>query len=288
MPTAGTKTNRPDSILPRQRSVPDADPLHYTWLLYGRPKIGKSTFFAQWPGVLFLECEPGLKGLEVFKITVKDWSAVRKAVVALEAGGHAFRFAVFDTVDRAYDMCLDTVCRERGIEYPGEDASGHNDYGRSWRAVRQEFLSTIHRLIRTGLGVGFTSHAEEREIKTRAGERWDCVYPTMSGQARSVVESIVDFWWFADYVRLEGQAARVLITQGDDTIWAGSRKGIASIPPLLRLSETEAFRIVSEAFRGKGGIVPQSARADRRTTVTASRYIRAAAAVGAGKPKGGK
>jgi hypothetical protein len=85
--------------------------------------------------------------------------------------------------------------------------------------VRDEFTTQMQILLNMGKGVILISHSTEREIKTRSGLKYDRIQPTMSNQARDVVEGMVDIWAYYTY---EGQR-RVLQIRGDEHITAGHR-----------------------------------------------------------------
>ncbi len=54
--------------LPTTKTKPTTDLAKQSILLYGVPKLGKSSFASQFPEAMFFECEPGLNHLEVFKV----------------------------------------------------------------------------------------------------------------------------------------------------------------------------------------------------------------------------
>lgn len=270
--------------LPDSPKEPDRDVSHYLLLLYGREKIGKTTWLSSFPEAIYFSTEPGAKGLSVYEFNhenggVKNWDIFRSGVDLLEKNPGRFKTVVIDTVDRAYDMCLDWVCENRGIEYPGHDSSGEEDFGKSWRAVKMEFLEQIHRIVQTGRGICFTSHAKEEVFKTRSGDRFTRIYPTMSKQARGVIEAIVDMFFYAEYIRgTDGQTQRILICQGDETIWAGARETIgASFPQFLPLEKKGGYDTLSKAFLGEfKGIDPGTLVPSKTTTETAKDFIRKA------------
>lgn len=257
--------------------------LEYKILLYGREKIGKTTWFASFPDTLFLSTEPGTKGLEIYEYNSEDggcknWELIRAAVDLLEANPGRFKLVVFDTVDRAYDMCLDYVCRMRNIEYPGEDESGREDYGKSWRAVKQEFKSIVHRIAQSGHGIGFTSHAREQEIKSRSGDRYTRIYPSMSNQARATVEALVDLFFYADYMRApKGGTQRVVVTEGDEIVWAGARETGNPLPRFIPLTSQGGFEILQAAFKGEDvGLDPTTLLPARTSSAAVKKFFQGA------------
>ena len=103
--------------LPKEKTKPTIDLSSKTILLYGPPKIGKSTTASRFPGAIFLECEPGLNELEVFKMPTYSWEAFKEACKLLEEGKHEFRTIVVDTVDNAFRMCTDFVNAQNAVKY---------------------------------------------------------------------------------------------------------------------------------------------------------------------------
>ena len=259
-------------VLPTKRKNPLTDFNQYSLLIYGREKIGKSTLFSSFPDILFLTTEPGTKGLEIFETPVENWREILQVVTLLKKGDHKFKRVVFDTIDRAYDMCLDYKCRELGIEYPGITADGKEDFGKSWKMIKQEFMNMIHELSRLKLGVSFTSHAVESEIISSSGEKYTRVYPSMSKQARGIIEALVDFFFYAEYVRTTDNAIkRVLITQGDETVWAGSRQGIQGVqfPRIIEIKRGGGYEELLNCFSGKSDGMDVTKLLTHRTTTKA-------------------
>lgn len=281
---AGVPASQDFPGLPEHPKEPDTNILHYTGLLYGREKIGKTTMMASFPDALFLATEPGTRGQRIYEYNAenggcKNWDLIRRAVELLEKTDR-FKTVVIDTVDRAYDMALDYVCRVLRIDYPGQDDSGREDFGKSWRAVKQEFLSVVHRILQTGRGLWFTSHCREEEIKSRSGETYTRIFPSMSRQARGVVEAVVDMFFYCEYMRSSGpddQVHRVLVTHGNELVWAGTR-GIDGVvlPPLVPLLPEGGFDLLQRAFQGEPvGLDPKTLLPVRGATEGSKMVVRA-------------
>jgi len=244
--------------LPAERKEPERDIRRYLWLLYGREKIGKTTWFASWPDALFLATEPGVRGHKVFSYNSQDgdcksWEYVKAAADLLERTDK-FKTVVVDSIDRAYDMCMDWVCKNLNIDYPGRDEDGDEDFGKSWKLIKSEFLTVFNRIAGTGRGVCFTSHSVEQQTKDSSGEKYVRVFPSMSKQARKVVEAWVNIFFYVDYVRPpggKGEAQRVIITQGDDLIWAGTQNlGLEfDLPRFIPMTKKGGYEIMKAAFR---------------------------------------
>ena len=127
--------------LPKEKTKPTIDLSSKTILLYGPPKIGKSTTASKFPGAIFLECEPGLNELEVFKMPTYSWEAFKEGCKLLEDGKHEFRTIVVDTVDNAFRMCTDFVNAQNAVKYEGD-----MPHGKGWSLVKTEW----HRVVLWG------------------------------------------------------------------------------------------------------------------------------------------
>ena len=146
--------------------------------------------------------------------TIKTWPEFEEYVRLLKKDDE-FSTVVMDTADEAYEMCFDFMCKEMGIEHPHDE----NDFGKSWKRIKKRFGSGVTDLLNTGKGVIFTSHAREEETKTRAGRKFDRMQPTLAGQAREILESVVDNWFYYGYAKDK----RALTLRGDEHISAGTR-----------------------------------------------------------------
>jgi hypothetical protein len=139
-----------------------------------------------------------------------------------------------------------------------------------------EFLEQIHKLEQSGRGVCFTSHAREETIKTRSGDKYTRIFPSMSRQARTVIEAIVDFFFYAEYVKDgEGNPIRILVCHGDETVWAGARNaGALDFPQFIPMHPRDGYTIIRDAFLGKPvGLNPQTFMPAKSTSQTGRDFI---------------
>ena len=237
--------------LPDKPSVPAKDLTAYTLLIYGEKKIGKTSLAAHFPDALFLMFEPGGKALEIYQRPVNSWAEFVAYVDLLEKDTK-FRTIVIDTVDIAYRQCFEAMCRKMAIQHPSDE----NDFGKSWGVIETEFGKQMTRLSHVK-GVLLLSHATVSEIKSRTGEAFQYLEPSMPKQALRYVTGVVDVWAYYGYL---GKERRLLI-QGDEFLGAGNRlqetgkfrtpegKAIVSIP--MGTSSAQAYRNLVAAFDGK-------------------------------------
>jgi hypothetical protein len=248
--------------LPTEKSAPSLSPDRAKALLYGPPKIGKSTFASKInpDKTLFIATEPGLGALEVFEEPVGTWSEFREVGADLAADAKAdkrFEIAVIDTVDELYRMCSDHICAELGIKHPSDA-----DYGKGWAAVRDEFALRIGKLTSLGLGVWFISHAEDREVKKKVGTK-TVTQPSLTGQGRKFLTGFVDFIFLATWEGDEGDE-RVLRTQGGEGHEAGGRvpEGATPLPDPLPLDPAALRKAMAESLKPPAAKAAKAAKSE--------------------------
>lgn len=231
--------------LPEEVSNPIVELGGYSLLLYSEPKAGKTSLAAQFPDNMFFMFEPGARALSIFQREVKSWSEFRSYLTLMEKT-ERFKTVTIDTVDIAYQMCLEWTCKENGWEHPSD-----GDYGKGWNAVKTEFLAQINRVLKLKRGVIFTSHAAEKEIKSKIGTEYTKIVPTMANGARDICEALVDIWVYM-YHDKGGRSMRI---RGNEEVAAGHRlqgnhfQGLDVIPA-GKDAET-AYKNLVDAFNNK-------------------------------------
>lgn len=161
-------------------------------LIYGPPKIGKSTFCSHADHALFLATEPGLNNLDVFQVPITTWEEFCEAVDAMVKGGHQYLTAIVDTVDNAYRFCEDWTCRKWGIKHSSDLA-----YGKGASLVNAEFMRVITKLASSPYGLIMTSHAKDKEVEARGG-KYVKTFPTLPESARKSIMGFVDIILYVD------------------------------------------------------------------------------------------
>ncbi len=239
-------------LLPTEKTAPSLRPDRAKTLLYGPPKVGKSTLASRLnpDRSIFISTEPGLDGLEVFKVDVRDWATFRKVGAELAEGKHEFTTVVIDTVDELHKFCSEDVCKKLDITHPSD-----LEYGKGWKAVADEFSLRIGKLTSLG-GVVLVSHSKEVEIKRRVGSVTKSV-PNITGASREWMLGFVDYILFADVEQTSEGEKRMIRTALAEGYEAGGR-GIQLPDPLeldgdvVREAMEEATTKLQEQARSNG------------------------------------
>jgi len=242
--------------LPANKSTPTTDLSTKTTLIYGPPKIGKSSFAARFPDALFFECEPGLGELSVYKVPTYSWADLLEACKLVAAGNHQFKTVVIDTVDNAFKFCTDHVNAKHNVEYEGD-----LDHGKGWAFVKNEWHRVLTRLASLPVGLVLISHATDKQIETRTG-KYSKTQPSLPDRARHVVLGLVDMILYCDTTsrpKASGsgggkgsEIVRIIRTKPHPTYEAGDRTG--------RLPEVMSLEFAAFASHFAGPATPAGAR----------------------------
>ena len=225
------------ALLPTEKTKPLDQIEEYLTFLYGIQKVGKSTFGSMMDDPLFIATEPGLNALSVFAAFPRTWKELLEICGELDKSDK-FKTVVVDTIDNAYDLCLDHVCKEEGIKHP-EDM----DYGRGWSMVKKEFQRVITKLAQGPRGLLLISHSQDLTIKSRTAEITKAV-PTIGGSARRFILGLADIILYAEMTQDKDKVKRVLHAAPSESWEAGDRTG--RLPDVMDLS----WPAVKKAFKG--------------------------------------
>jgi len=201
-----------DYSLPSDPTEPAENLIDYSYLIYGRKKIGKTSLVARFERSLFFMFEPGTRAQSVYQVPetgcFDDWKDVRGYIKALQKNRSKFITACFDPGNKAYDLCLKYVCMKTGISHPGK----MKDYGASWKAVSSEF-EDVH-LSLANAGLAFVVIAHEKFDNDR-----QMVEPKFSPSTEDFYEGVIDNIFYYHYVGGE----RFFQIRGTENIVAGTR-----------------------------------------------------------------
>ena len=152
--------------LPKEKSSKVTSLSEQIIMIYGRPKIGKSTLCSCFPNAIFLATEPGLKGLDVFKVNCTKWTEFLTACKEIKEGQHEFKTVIIDTVDKMLDLIQRHVCEEEKV-----DSIGDIPHGRGYTASRNILSQTLDKLAGLPYGLVLVSHCQTMKIETATGTR---------------------------------------------------------------------------------------------------------------------
>jgi len=222
--------------LPTKSTSGKIDVSEIRWLLYGPPKIGKTSLLSGFPDAVFAATEKGYKALKIFRTDIKKWQDFLDFVDEIVSGKHEFKTVIIDTADVLFDMCSASACEELGIDHESE-----GEWGRGWGEVKKQFTRAVTPLFQSKYGVVFISHTKGDKITTQVEEITKTV-PTLSNQARKILLPLVDTIGCLRYKRYKNvdddgkktyEEKLIISFKPSELIEAGDRTGL--LPPELKL-----------------------------------------------------
>lgn len=232
-------------LIPTAKSKPKERFEENLTLIYGAPKVGKSTFCAGLDSPLFLDTESGLNNLEVFKTGIDSWETFKEAYRELKSqqGKLPFKTLVIDTIDNLWQMCCDYICKQNKVVHESE-----LEWGKGYAMVKREFNMALAAYRQLGMGMIYTSHAEAREIATRVG-KYTRYEPTMPKKCAEAILPSVDFILYAENQDdAEGTEKRVIHTKPSKFWNAGDRTG--KLPEEIDLNAKAFMDAFNKAKKG--------------------------------------
>lgn len=260
------------NLLNLKPHVVSTDLSGYITLIYGPPKIGKSTFGARMPKPLLLAFERGYNAIPgVIAQDITSWGEMKQVMRELKKPEvqETFKSIVVDTIDIAADFAQKYVCNQLGIENIGDGGWTTN----GWAKYKKEFEDVFRTLAQLGYAIIFISHDKEKTIKPQNGSEYQQIGSSMQSSALSIIENMADIIGYAHpKVNPDGTTERVLTLRSlDNSIRCGCRfRYIEPEIPFSYEALTKALQeaINKEALENNGQYVTN----ERQTVSIAKEY----------------
>jgi hypothetical protein len=161
-------------------------------VIYGGPKVGKSTFGAGIPDAIFLQTEEGLDALDVHSFPLaQSFEDVLAALRTLAKEEHKYRALVVDSLDWLEPLIWDQVCKQNKVasieEVGGGYGKGYIEAVKVWRTFL-EALDYLRDNLR--MTVVLIAHDEIRKFEPVDSEAYDYAALKLHKRAAAVVEGV--------------------------------------------------------------------------------------------------
>ena len=205
------------SILPTSKSEVNQRLSDQIILLYGRPKIGKSTLCSYFPDALFIATEPGLNHLSVFKVPVNSWEKFLEVCKEVAEGKHQFKTIVIDTIDNLVLFCNDYICRQNDLDHISD-----MPMGKGWAKATGELNRVIAKLSMLGTGLIFVGHSKQEEIETKT-KKYNRFTVALGGKTQDAILALPDVILFMDSEVHDGIETGIIRTKPSMYFEAGDK-----------------------------------------------------------------
>lgn len=225
-------------------------------LLYGVPKIGKTTFAAQAPNPIFIESvrEQGSGEQETQRFQpCESWEDIFDAIKALENESHDRKTVVIDTLDAFEPLIWDFLCREEGVKDKEKYGGGFNKWVDAEVREWNRMLQALDRLrSKKGMEYILLAHSMIEVYNNPSGENYDRFALKVHKKSAAFIIGSVDVCLFAQHEtaykkdgnrKYKGKStgARVIQTEYNAAWVAGNRYSLPSKIPLSWADFDAAF-----------------------------------------------
>ena len=228
--------------LPSKKNVADTGfPDHASWLVFGAPKVGKTSFVQQWPDSLILNLEPGGCRYisDAYVLDIGSLNELREAFAALSAQKDKlpYKTIAIDTIDVVNDWAEEQARAELGIKEMGEGA-----YGADWARSRTITLNTIKTFAGLPVNLLVIAHSRWAIVNEVAVGHTIDLPGKLARFSMAQIENIL-------FITTDKTGARRLVFQPTVGVEAGSRN-----PVLAQAGECEfSYKALRGLFEKKEG-----------------------------------
>lgn len=217
-------------------------------IIYGPGGVGKSTFAANAPDVLFIDIENGLDGIESAKAKADEWQDVLDIISALHEQNHGFKTLAVDSVD-----WLEALIHKAIAKSEGKDNIDDIGYGRGYKLAIdywQQFLQGMTSLRDSkSMTIILIAHDQIKRFDDPTGQGYDRHMLKLHNAAGQLAFEWADAVLFAKqktvvkqedvgFKQTKGKAisiGRVLYTE-DSPAYMAKHRASLSLPPEIPLS----------------------------------------------------
>ena len=219
--------------------------------IYGKPKVGKTTFAVQAPRNLLLAFEKGYNALSDIKAQdINKWSDFKIVLRQLETeeAKATFDTISIDTVGVMWDKCEEYICAQNGVQ-----AIGDIPWGAGYAACKKEFENCLRKITMLGYGLILIAHVDTRIEKTANDNEIEIIGPAIPKRAYAIVNQLVDIIGYIGVTYDSNEnAIRTLYTRATPTIMAGSR--FPHLPAKIPFGYKELTSALATAIEQSGKI----------------------------------
>lgn len=213
-------------------------------MVYGNPKVGKTSFAAKFKKNLLLAFEIGYNALDnVYAQPVQKWAELKTIIRQLEdpRAREMYDTITIDTVGIMYDACEKFICQQNGVQKISEIP-----WGAGYTATKNEFENTLRHITMLGYGLILLAHADTRK-ETVDNSEIEFYSPALNKRCYEICNRIVDV---IGYIGIEwdenGESHRYLYTRQTPRVVAGSR--FKYLAPKIEFGYEQLVNAVADAI----------------------------------------
>lgn len=142
-------------------------------LIYGAPKVGKSSFASGAPNPIFIGAESGTERMNVSRLQPTSWTETLEWLHELATDPHDYKTLVIDPLNWLEPLNWADVCARSGVASIEEVGLG---FGKGYIAALDNwriFLRAVEQCWKRGMHVILTAHSFVRTFQNPEGNSYD-------------------------------------------------------------------------------------------------------------------
>lgn len=173
-------------------------------ILYGSPKLGKSTLAGSTRDALMIPTEDRVSHIDCAKTdVVSSYDDVMEVFNYLLDGKHSYKRVILDTVDEFEPLLHQKICKKNGWSSLVEDSNKETNFqkGLKYHAVEgwRKFLANCDMLRReAGMDIIFVAHAMTQKVNPPDHDAYDRWAMKVDPNAVPILEGWADIIGFYD------------------------------------------------------------------------------------------
>tara|TARA_R100001082_G_scaffold65115_1_gene36655 strand:- start:705 stop:1379 length:675 start_codon:yes stop_codon:yes gene_type:complete len=187
-----------------------------TLLLYGAPKVGKTTMLSQLDDCLIIDTEKGSRMVEGYIQEVNSRDELIETLIAIkESKDVKYKYIAIDTIDKVAEWAERRVCEEEGVNSIADLA-----FGKGYGLVREKVAKTVSHFKEVAEHLIIIGH---RKVAYAVTEGNPIVIPEsldLTGKLKNVIMAGCDA---IGYVYRNDKEELMVSFKANDAIEAGSR-----------------------------------------------------------------
>ena len=196
-----------------------------TMLLYGAPKVGKTTALSQLEDCLIIDTEGGANMVEGYIETVNSREDLIKLLEEAKKG-HEFKYVALDTIDKIAIWAEKAICEQENVTAIADLA-----FGKGFGMVREKVLNTVNILKEIFPHVIIIGHRKWAKAVVDSKAIVEPESLDLTGKLKNMLMADCDA---IGYVYRNEENSKLMVTfQANEALEAGSRS------PHLRGKEIE-------------------------------------------------
>lgn len=191
--------------------------------LYGAPFSGKTTLADQFQDAIMLNTDGNLNSFSSPVVEIKErvegrqvistWEVFTETIAELQKGSD-FKTIVVDLVEDTFEACRRYCYVKLGIEHESDNSF------KAWDVVRNEFLTTMKRLMTLDYNIVLISHEDmSKDITKKSGDKITSIRPNIQDKLANKLAGMVDI---VARVVADG-SERTLNFKSDEVVFGGGR-----------------------------------------------------------------